>query len=142
MEEERVKSSRTDTGLGCGSPLSCSCLSPLMLSSTTTLLFTTSMIFFSAFKSSSHFSNASSNFLLFSAADSVAASASVVGRFSGGDFNVLERRISAGRVGLLGTSQEILVTLPLTGIFSSWSDEEEESKLTFFSCFFPAVQIH
>jgi len=120
-----VNSSRTDTGLGC-------CCSPLTtehFTSPTVRLTTTgngdetgsgvltdSMIFFSTLRSSSHLCNAPSSFCLFSTTDSgeagsdsspisLATNAGVSRTFSD-DFLGLERRISAGKVGLLGTSRD------------------------------------
>lgn len=162
--ERVMNSSNTDTGLGCSSQHLLISAVELNRSENCTV----SMIFLSAFKSSLHFSNAMSNFLLLSAADSGiivivvgiaskpirrATSAGGLRKFWG-EFTEFDRRISAGSVGLLGTSQESL-RRSLVGLMSfcfwfcgciddgkaSWVGTEgfcfvgEET--TFFSCFFP-----
>lgn len=81
---------------------------------------TVSMIFFSAFRSSSHRCNAPRSFCLFSATVSggsagaasspisLATSAGASRRLSTGGALTLDSRISAGKVGLLGTSDDSL----------------------------------
>lgn len=137
LSGERVNSSSTDTGLGCcGSPLTTehftSATVPNSSSKPTqatagdvdggrgSVKRTASMIFFSAFRSSSHLCNAPSSFCLFSATVSggsagaasspisLATSAGASRRLSTGGALTLDSRISAGKVGLLGTSDDSL----------------------------------
>lgn len=113
------------------------------------------MIFLSAFKSSSHFSNAPRSFCLFSAVDSGDAGAAGITfspinratkaggvRKFAGELAEFDSRISAGSVGLLWTSHENRRTAPAASISAVladvWNFVGDEA--SFLSCFRPKVR--
>lgn len=118
---------------------------------------TASMIFLSAFKSSSHFSNAPRSFCLFSAVDSGDAGAagitfSPINRATKaggvrkfvGELAEFDLRISAGSVGLLWTSHENRRTEPAASTSAVLADVWDfvGDEASFLSCFRPGIGIN
>ena len=109
---------------------------------------TASIIFFSALRSSSHLCNAPSSFCLFCATEScgagaasnpmsLATSAGPSRRLSAGGGFTLERRISAGNVGLLGTSLDSFRSLVAVFAFSGREFSAAAGAAFLLTCLFP-----
>ena len=109
---------------------------------------TASIIFFSALRSSSHLCNAPRSFCLFSTTEScgaggasnpmsLATSAGPSRRFSTGGGFTLVRRISAGNVGLLGTSLDSFRWLVASFAFSGGEFSAAARTEFLLICLFP-----